>query len=101
GDYVVATGTSISIREFLELVFAQLDLDWKQHVEIDPRYFRPAEVDHLEGDASKARTRLGWKPEHDVHSLARMMVEADLRLAEREMVLRAAGHAEPERSGYR
>lgn len=101
GDYVVATGISISIREFLELVFAQLDLDWEAHVEIDPRYFRPAEVDHLEGDASRARARLGWKPEHDVRSLARMMVEADLRLAERELVLRDAGHAEPERSGYR
>ena len=61
-DYVVATGDRPAIREFLDLVFGQLDLDWKEHVEIDPRYFRPAEVDHLEGDAAKARPVLGWEP---------------------------------------
>ena len=100
-DYVVATGESISIRDFLELVFSQLDLDWNEYVGIDERYFRPAEVNHLEGDASKAREILNWAPQHDVASLARMMVESDLRLAEREQVLRSAGHVEPSRAGYR
>jgi len=86
-DYVVATGVSISIRDFLELVFAQVDLDWQRHVEIDPRFFRPAEVDHLEGDASKGRKLLGWEPATDVKALAGMMVESDLRLAQRELKL--------------
>ncbi|MFN7957759.1 MAG: GDP-mannose 4,6-dehydratase [Holophagaceae bacterium] len=100
-DYVVATGNSISIQDFLGLVFEQLDLDWKRFVEIDPRYFRPAEVDHLEGDPSKARKLLGWEPRTDVAALARMMVENDLRMAERELVLRQAGHEEAPRGGYR
>ena len=100
-DYVVATGESISIRAFLDLVFGRLELDWKEYVEIDPRYFRPAEVDHLEGDASKARELLNWTPKHDIRSLTGMMVDADLRLAERERVLREAGHTEPSRAGYR
>jgi GDPmannose 4,6-dehydratase len=100
-DYVVATGVSISIRQFLDLVFGRLDLDWKRHVEIDPRYFRPAEVDHLEGDPSKAQRILGWTPATSVEALAGMMVETDLRLAEREKVLREAGHHEAPRGGYR
>ncbi len=100
-DYVVATGNSISIEDFLGLVFEQLDLDWKRFVEIDPRYFRPAEVDHLEGDPSKARKLLGWEPRTDVRTLARMMVDSDLRLAEKELVLREAGHEEAPRGGYR
>jgi GDPmannose 4,6-dehydratase len=99
-DYVVATGAALSIRQFLDLVFGALDLDWKQYVEIDPRYFRPAEVDHLEGDAAKARRLLGWEPRTDVQALAAMMVEADLELARREAVLRSAGHAETPRSGF-
>jgi GDPmannose 4,6-dehydratase len=90
-DYVVATGRAISIRDFLDLVFASLDLDWREHVEIDPRYFRPAEVDHLEGDASKARATLGWEPRVTVEELVRRMVENDLQLAESERVLREAG----------
>ena len=94
GDYVVATGASMSIREFLDLVFGQLDLDWKQYVEIDARYFRPAEVDHLEGDASKARRLLGWEPKTDLPTLARMMVASDMRLAQRERVLAEAGMPE-------
>src|SRR3984957_1274747 len=61
-DYVIATGESHSVEEFLTEVFGLLDLDWREHVEVDPRYFRPAEVDILEGDASKARKVLGWKP---------------------------------------
>lgn len=90
-DFVVATGVSLSIREFLDLVFGQLDLDWREYVEIDPRFFRPAEVAHLEGDSRKAQSRLGWTPGTDVRTLARMMVDSDLRLAERERVLTEAG----------
>ncbi|MCR9295631.1 MAG: GDP-mannose 4,6-dehydratase [bacterium] len=84
-DYVIATGATYSIRDFLGFVFEQLDLDWQQFVEIDPRYFRPAEVDLLIGDATKAREQLGWKPKTDVRELARIMVEHDLDLAEREL----------------
>jgi GDPmannose 4,6-dehydratase len=94
GDYVVATGESLSIRQFLDLVFGQLDLDWKRFVEIDPRYFRPAEVDHLEGDSRRARSVLGWEPKTDVRALARMMVESDMLLARRERVLAEAGMPE-------
>src|SRR4029079_977425 len=61
-DFVVATGETHSVREFLDEVFGSLNLDWKKYVEIDPRYFRPAEVDLLLGDAGKARTALGWSP---------------------------------------
>jgi len=100
-DYVVATGVSISIRDFLALVFAQLDLDWQRHVEFDSRYLRPAEVDHLEGDPGKARRVLGWEPRTDVKALAAMMVESDLRLAGREKVLAEAGHETGTQGGYR
>jgi GDPmannose 4,6-dehydratase len=93
-DYVIATGVSLSIREFLDLVFGALDLDWRQYVEIDPRFFRPAEVDHLEGDASKANRELGWSPRTDIKTLAEMMVQSDLRLAEREYLLQQNGMAE-------
>ena len=101
GDFVVATGESITIRDFLGLVFGALELDWERYVTIDPRYFRPAEVDYLHGDPSKAREALGWAPTVDVRALATMMVESDLRLAERELVLADAGHTSPERAGYR
>jgi GDPmannose 4,6-dehydratase len=101
GDFVVATGESITIRDFLKLVFGQLGLDWEKYVTIDPRYFRPAEVDYLHGDSTKARTTLDWKPQEDIRSLARMMVDADLKLAEKELVLSDAGHSTPERAGYR
>jgi GDPmannose 4,6-dehydratase len=100
-DYVVATGESISIRDFLGLTFGRLDLDWQKYVEIDPRYFRPAEVDHLEGDPAKGRRILGWEPKTDIRTLAAMMVDSDLKLAEKEQVLRAAGHGEAPRAGYR
>jgi GDPmannose 4,6-dehydratase len=100
-DYVVATGESISIRDFLGLTFGRLDLDWQKYVEIDPRYFRPAEVDHLEGDPSKGRRILGWEPKTDIRTLAAMMVDSDLKLAQKEQVLREAGHAEAPRAGYR
>jgi GDPmannose 4,6-dehydratase len=100
-DFVVATGESITIRDFLSIVFGHLDLDWEKYVSIDPRYFRPAEVDYLHGDSTKARTALGWTPQHDVRSLAAMMVEADLVLAQKELVLQDAGHVTPDRIGYR
>lgn len=87
-DYVIATGESHTVREFLDEVFGYLDLDWREYVEIDPRYFRPTEVDVLQGDASKARAKLGWEPKITFRQLARMMTEADLRLAEEEKVLR-------------
>jgi GDPmannose 4,6-dehydratase len=83
-DYVIATGETHSVREFLDEVFGHLGLDWKRYVEIDPRYFRPAEVDLLLGDASKARQRLGWKPKVTFKELARLMTEADWELARRE-----------------
>jgi GDPmannose 4,6-dehydratase len=77
-DYVIATGETHSVREFLDEAFGHLDLDWKQFVEIDPRYFRPAEVDLLIGDASKARRKLGWEPKITFKELVRTMVDADL-----------------------
>jgi GDPmannose 4,6-dehydratase len=82
-DYVVATGETHSVREFLELAFAHGGLSWKKHVKIDPRYFRPAEVDVLIGDYSKARRKLGWKPKTKFADLARLMVDADIELLER------------------
>ena len=100
-DYVVATGVSISLRTFLQMVFQRLDLDWQQFVKVDPRYFRPAEVDHLEGDPAKARRILGWEAPTAIATLASMMVDSDLRLAERELVLKKAGHGPSERAGYR
>jgi GDPmannose 4,6-dehydratase len=89
-DYVVATGETHTVREFAELTFAALGMDYRDHVEVDPRYLRPAEVDLLLGDPSKARRRLGWEPEHDFRSLVEMMVESDLQLALEEQVLREA-----------
>ncbi|TMB39246.1 MAG: GDP-mannose 4,6-dehydratase [Deltaproteobacteria bacterium] len=83
-DYVIATGEMHSVREFLDLVFSMLDLDWHRYVEIDPRYFRPREVDMLLGDASKARKVLNWRPRVNFLQLARMMVDSDLALAEGE-----------------
>ena len=76
-DYVVATGESHSVREVLDIAFGALELDWKKHVEIDPRYFRPTEVDHLHGDPSKAMRVLGWKPKVSFKALIEMMVRAD------------------------
>jgi GDPmannose 4,6-dehydratase len=86
-DYVVATGQTHSVREFLDEVFGYLNLDWHQHVEVDPRYFRPAEVDALLGDAGKARRALGWTPKITFKELARLMADADWRLAKRERIL--------------
>jgi GDPmannose 4,6-dehydratase len=91
-DYVVATGKMISVRQFCELAFGHVGLDYRDFVEIDPRYFRPAEVDQLLGDASKARTVLGWEPKTGVEELSRMMVDHDLELARQEKTLLDAGH---------
>ena len=84
GDFVIATGESISIRDFLDIVFGYLDLDWSDYVEIDPRFYRPAEVDYLLGDPSKARDVLGWAPATNIRGLARMMVDYDLEAEARQ-----------------
>ena len=86
-DYVVATGETHSVQEFTKEVFGYLDLDWQEYVEIDPRYFRPSEVDYLEGDASKARNVLEWKPKVSFKELARMMTDADMKIAERDKII--------------
>ncbi|MBI3320973.1 MAG: GDP-mannose 4,6-dehydratase, partial [Candidatus Omnitrophica bacterium] len=83
-DYVIATGESRSVKEFVEEAFGLLGLHWKRYVKMDPRYLRPTEVDLLVGDASKARHQLGWTPTVTFKELVRLMVEADLELAERE-----------------
>ena len=77
-DFVIATGETHSVREFLEEAFRYLNLDWNKYVEIDPRYYRPTEVDVLQGDASKARNKLGWKAKVTFKELVRLMVDADL-----------------------
>ncbi len=87
-DYVVATGETRSIRQFLDAAFGLVDIDWKKHVEIDPRYFRPTEVDLLLGDATKARTELGWEPKVSFEEMVRIMVEHDLSLAKEEVAMR-------------
>lgn len=84
-DYVIATGETHTIREFLDEAFGLLDLDWREYVEIDPRYFRPTEVDLLLGDASKARQRLGWEPKVGFKELVRLMVDHDLEMARQEL----------------
>jgi len=84
-DYVIATGEDHSVQEFLEKVFDNLQLDWKKHVELDQRFLRPAEVDRLLGDPSKARKVLGWQPRVSFDALVTMMVESDLDLAQREL----------------
>lgn len=87
-DFVLATGQTQTVREFVELVFAQLDLDVDEYVAIDPRYFRPAEVDLLLGDYSKAKAELGWEPTTSLEELAELMVSHDMDLARREAVLK-------------
>ncbi len=84
GDYVIATGETHSVLEFVELAFGHLELDWQQYVEIDPHYFRPAEVDCLSGDASRARRELGWEPKVTFEQLVKLMVDHDLKLAVQE-----------------
>jgi GDPmannose 4,6-dehydratase len=83
-DFVIATGETHSVREFAELAFLQVGLDWKKYVDLDSRYLRPAEVDVLQGDASKARAQLGWRPKTGFEGLVKLMVEADVKqLSER------------------
>ncbi len=84
-DFVIATGHTYSIREVLDLVFSKLDLNWNDYVEIDPRYFRPAEVELLLGDPTKAKQLLGWSPKTSLEQLAEIMVDHDLELAKREL----------------
>jgi GDPmannose 4,6-dehydratase len=93
-DFVIATGEAHSVKEFVAATFGLLDLDWRDFVAIDPRYFRPAEVDLLHGDASKARKVLGWQPKVDFQSLVRLMVDHDLKIAEREKILTERGNAD-------
>jgi GDPmannose 4,6-dehydratase len=85
GDYVIATGETHSVRDFLELAFSHAGLDWEAHVEIDPRYFRPSEVDVLLGDASRARERLGWRPRVGFEELVTLMVDADMSALEDQL----------------
>jgi len=92
-DFVIATGETHSVRELLDEAFGYIDLDWKHHVEIDPRYYRPNEVDVLLGDASKARKQLGWQPKVRFRDLVHMMVDADLQ-AESHRGDRALKHHE-------
>jgi GDPmannose 4,6-dehydratase len=92
GDFVVATGHSYTVREFVERVFGRFDLDWEDHVEIDPRYFRPTEVEDLQGDATKAREALGWQPRVTLDELVRRMVDSDYEQALQESTLKKAGH---------
>jgi GDPmannose 4,6-dehydratase len=91
-DYVVATGETHSVREFCELTFERLGLDWQKYVEVDSRYFRPTEVDLLLGDASKARKALGWSPHVAFKELVAMMVDGDWARAKKERLLKEAGH---------
>lgn len=86
-DFVIATGETQSIRQFLDYSFNHLDLDWHDYVEIDPRYFRPTEVELLLGDCTKAKSELGWIPKVSCEQLAQMMVESDMKLAEKELKL--------------
>jgi len=79
-DYVIATNETHTVREFLEVAFGHVDLDWKKYVEIDPRYFRPAEVELLIGDYSKAKQKLGWEPKTKFADLTKLMVDADVDL---------------------
>jgi len=88
-DYVVATGEKHSVRELVELAFDYVELDWKRHVEIDPKLIRPAEVFTLRGDATKARNVLGWRPKVSFPELVRMMVDADLERVRREIADRS------------
>jgi len=90
-DFVIATGQTHSVREFLDEVFGYLELDWQKYVEIDQRYCRPTEVDLLLGDPAKAKKELGWEPKVMFKDLAKMMTDADMELAENEKILKDHG----------
>jgi GDPmannose 4,6-dehydratase len=85
GDYVIGTGESHTVREFVEAAFGHANLDWRDYVKIDPRYYRPAEVDDLRADTSKARRVLGWEPRVGFRDLVSMMVDADLAVLNRKL----------------
>ncbi len=89
-DYVVATGETHSVREFCEETFARLDLDWEEFVKHDERYERPAEVELLLGDPTKAKKQLGWEPKVKFKELVALMVDADLELAKKELAYKNA-----------
>ena len=91
-DFVIATGESHSVRDFLELAASYCGVEWMAHVEKDPRYYRPTEVDNLCGDASKGREKLGWKPVMTFEQLVKTMMDHDLELARQEQTLKSAGH---------
>jgi GDPmannose 4,6-dehydratase len=88
-DFVIATGISHSVRDLVEVAFGHVGLDWRKHVKLDPKLIRPAEVEHLIGDSTKARTQLGWSPKVDFTGLVKMMVDADV-----ERVAAAPHHAD-------
>jgi GDPmannose 4,6-dehydratase len=90
-DYVIATGEAHSVRELVNLAFEHVELDPEQHVRIDPRYMRPAEVEHLVGDSSKAAEKLGWEPQTTFDEMVRLMVDADLEMLARGVPQQQAG----------
>jgi len=90
-DYVIATGKMISVKEFCHYAFDLVGLDYNKYIVVDPKYFRPSEVDELLGDSSKAREKLGWMPKTDVFQLAKMMVDSDMDLAKKEFILKQNG----------
>jgi GDPmannose 4,6-dehydratase len=92
-DYVIATGETYSVKQFLEAAFSQAGLDWQEYVEVDSKYFRPAEVDALLGNPRKANKQLGWKAKTSFRDLVKMMVDSDMERAKQERTLTDAGHA--------
>jgi GDPmannose 4,6-dehydratase len=84
-DFIMASGVAHSVEDFVKIVFGKLDLDWKEYVKTDPKYFRPSEVDHLQGDYSKIKKALGWEPQISFESLINEMIEADLCIAKKEI----------------
>ena len=87
-DYIICTGICYSVKDFLIKVFDYLNLDWKEHIKIDAKYFRPSEVDLLCGNNTKARKKLGWEPKADIDDLVKMMVDSDMEIAKREKIIR-------------
>jgi GDPmannose 4,6-dehydratase len=83
-DYVIGTGVAHSVKDLIQIAFDRLGLEWKEYLKIDPKLFRPAEVDHLLGDPAKSKARLGWQPKTTFKELIEMMVDCDLRLIQRK-----------------
>lgn len=90
-DYCIGMEESHSVQEFVEIVFNKLDLDWKKYIVIDPKYFRPAEVDHLEPDVSKIKNKLGWEPKYSFEDIIDDMIKHDLEIANKEKILKDNG----------